>query len=56
MEAVETICPGGPAFSISGPKISTPEITDIRLTPSVQSTQRVVPTGRMARRRRHRRC
>ena len=27
----------GPAFSISGPKISTPEITDIRLTRSVQS-------------------
>src|SRR5262245_9937156 len=36
MEAVETICPPSPCDSISGPKISMPDITDIRLTPRVQ--------------------
>src|SRR5689334_14424205 len=36
MDAVDTICPPSPCASISGPKISIPQITDIRLTPSVQ--------------------
>src|SRR5471032_3014796 len=36
IDAVETICPPSPCFSIRGPKISMPQITDIRLTPRVQ--------------------
>src|SRR5579864_3807028 len=36
IEAVETICPPSPCASMSGPKISIPQITDIRLTPSAQ--------------------
>src|SRR5215467_10503313 len=35
MDAVETICPPSPCASMSGPKISIPQITDIRLTPRV---------------------
>ena len=35
-DAVETTCPPSPCASISGPKISKPQITDIRLTPRVQ--------------------
>ena len=37
IEAVLTMWPPWPWRSISGPKISTPQITAIRLTPIVQS-------------------
>src|SRR5215471_12452738 len=36
IDAVETICPPSPCDSMSGPKISNPQITDIRLTPRTQ--------------------
>src|SRR6516165_1575311 len=46
-DAVETTCPPSPCASISGPKISKPQITDIRLTPRTQfqpaSVQRPYP-------------
>src|SRR3984893_11077430 len=36
IEAVETMCPPSPCCSISGPKISIPQMVAIRLTPMVQ--------------------
>ena len=43
MEAVETICPGASAFSISGPKISTPRDYRHQIDAERPIPQRVVP-------------
>ena len=48
--------PPWPWRSISGPKISTPQITAIRLTPIVQSQPASFQVAVAARRRRRRRC